>query len=760
MRFPMFNLLLFCLPLLSISYLTLCHAESDAEPQTRTSKLLNPSDIIRIKSLAFDTVLKLSPDRKYLAYTVANPERKSISLPRTTKASNFLPTGALKNHHNCEIWVTHISTRESHILTSDVGGNWAPQWSPNGRYVAFYSDRTGTSQLWVWDRIENKQRRISEKPISAIYGFEVPIWTSDGKHLITKLRPEGEDYFKVSTSDSDEQAISVWETGTDAQADTARKAQRPGHVHGDLAILDFETGASSILTKGLYALNMLLSPNDDVVAVLNLIGQEKLTSQAELFELLLVPLDGTPIQRLATNITNGLRNISWSPDGKYLAYMHPDGMFLVATDRNEQRNLTADLAEKPNFFTHALWNESSTTIFSGFDGHVWELQTDGSGGRKLTEGLNRNIREIVPGRNPYTAWESNDPHSIYLRTYDPKTKHAGFYQVEIAEAQAIRLFEAPINMTGFWWERNLGNSEQIVHIAEAATYPEEVWIYDITSGKRRQITNLNPHLSDIRFGETRLIDAQTTDRQHLQGALMLPVDHEEGKHYPLVVLIYPSVNLSDSVYNFGFGTNIINFQLLANRGYAVLAIDIPLHTNEPLKEIPEFVLPAVDKVIEMGITDSDRLGIMGYSYGGYGTVGVIAQTTRFKAAVVGGGVYNIISYYNWLGKDGRSGGIGWAEGGQGRMSGSLWEQRQQYIDNSPIFHLDKVETPLLIYCGDGYDGGDFAQSRELFSALRRLNKTATLVRYHSEMHNPPTWRPEHRVDAWDRIMGWFENHLK
>lgn len=83
MRFLMFNLLLFCLPLLSISYLALCSAESDAKPQTRTPKLLNSSDIIRIKSLAFDTVLKLSPDREYLAYTVANPERKSISLPRT-----------------------------------------------------------------------------------------------------------------------------------------------------------------------------------------------------------------------------------------------------------------------------------------------------------------------------------------------------------------------------------------------------------------------------------------------------------------------------------------------------------------------------------------------------------------------------------------------------------------------------------------------------------------------------------------------------
>ena len=96
MRFLMFNLLFFCLPLLSISYLTLCHAETDGEPQTRTPKLLNTSDIIRIKSLAFDTVLKPSPDREYLAYTVANPERESIPLPKTTDASSFLPTGCPK----------------------------------------------------------------------------------------------------------------------------------------------------------------------------------------------------------------------------------------------------------------------------------------------------------------------------------------------------------------------------------------------------------------------------------------------------------------------------------------------------------------------------------------------------------------------------------------------------------------------------------------------------------------------------------------
>ncbi len=135
---------------------------------------LNPSDIIQMKSFAFRTVLKLSPDREYLAYAVINPERRSAPLPKTTQSSSFLPTKALKKNYNSEIWVTNISTRRTYKLYSDAGGNWAPQWSPNGRYVAFYSDRMGAPQLWVWDKIENRQRQISEKPGSAIYGLEVP----------------------------------------------------------------------------------------------------------------------------------------------------------------------------------------------------------------------------------------------------------------------------------------------------------------------------------------------------------------------------------------------------------------------------------------------------------------------------------------------------------------------------------------------------------------------------------------------------------
>ena len=721
----------------------------------------NVSDFIRMRSFPFYTSLQLSPDGEYLAYTVINPQRQSVVPEEITELSYFLPTGALKEYRNSEVWVTNISTGKSNKLGSDTGIDWAPQWSPDGRYVAFYSDRMGAPQLWVWDSRENKQRRISDKPVSAIYGFEVPLWTSNGKHLITKLRPEGEDFFIINSPDTDEQGIKVWETITDEQTDPDRRAEPPAHIHGDLAIFDFESGEVSILAEGLYTLGMLLSPDDTAVVVLNFIGSEKLTSQAMLFDLLLVPLDGTSIRHLATNITLEARGISWAPNGKYLAYTHPDGLFLTSTQADEQRNLTADLAEKPQFFTHPLWNPSGTSIFCGFDGHVWELPIDGSGGRKLTEGLNPNIVGIVAEKNTRVIWQSRDAQFICVQTHDPETKHTGFYQVGIDEARTTPLLEAPIFLSypQEFELKAIGHDTQIVYRAQSATYPEEVWILDVVSGRQHQVINLNPQLSDIRFGETRLIDVQTPEGQHLRGALMLPSDYEEGRRYPLVTWIYPSHHLSNSVYKFGFGlTSVINYQLLANRGYAVLGVDIPLESNEPLKEIIGFVLPTVDQVIEMGIADASRLGIIGYSYGGYGTVGVIAHTTRFKAAVVGGGVYNMTSYYGRLSEKGHSHGIGWAEGGQGSMPGSLWEERQRYIDNSPIFHLDKVETPLLIYCGTGEY--DFAQSGELFSGLRRLKKTGTLVWYRGGAHQTDTWPLEHRVDSWERIIAWFEKHLE
>lgn len=720
---------------------------------------LTVSDVLKMKSLAFPQIseMQLSPDGESLSYVVKNPNQKSSSEQKSIENSRLLPTGAPVYHHCDEIWVTNIKTKESHQLGSDVGVDWAPRWSPDGRYVAFYSDRMGAPQLWVWDKNENKQRRISNKPITSTEGYEVPQWTSDGKYIITKLRPENIDFSTIISPDSEGQVINVWHTGPDEQMGSNEEFSQFAWIQGDLGVFNVATGDVSFLTRGLYVAEMFLSPDDTAVAVLNIIGKESITSQDVFFELLLVPLDGSSIKCLATNIKYGSRFVSWAPDGEQLIYTHPTGLFLTSKQGDEQKNLTTNFEETPHFFTRPLWNTSGTSVFCGFDGHVWEIASDGSNIRKLSEGLERHIIDIIAKRDTHVIWQPNEEQSICIRTHDLETRRDGFHIINTNKRSVTCLFEQQIYIPSV--STPLGNGTKLLYRAQNATCPEELWMYDTVSEKQQPVTDLNPHLQGLRFGEVEFIESKTANDERLRGVLILPANYEEGKRYALITKVYPGANFTRRAYTFGFFQEEINFQLLAAQGFAVLGVDMPPESTDLLEDMPGYVLPAIDKVIEMGIADPNRLGIIGFSYGGYCTAGLITQTTCFKAAVCGGGLYNITSHYGQLTKKGHSSGIGWAETGQGRLKGSLWEKRQRYIDNSPIFYLDKIETPVFIYCGEGYNSLDFIQSGELFSGLRRLKKKATFVWYRGEGHSPTDWRPEHRTDCQERIMDWFETHL-
>ena len=720
------------------------------------------SDLLKIKSLSERSRMQLSPDGEWLAYVVIDPDRKSSFEQQSTEFSPHQLTGALRENHSHEVWVTNIKTKETHKLGADVGVDWAPRWSPDGNALAFCSDRMGSPHLWVWDNVKNRLRQVSEKPITATHGLEVPQWTSDGKHIITKLRPEDMDLSTIISFKKLPQAINVWHTDADEQSSLDEELDQFVWLKGDLGVFNVDTGDVQILTRGLFTRKIILSPDNTAVAVLNVIREEGLISQDILFELLLVPLDGSPARSLATNIRENALFVSWSPDGKSLIYAQPDGLFIVSVEDGEQKNLTADLTEKLRFFVCPLWRSSGDSFFCGIDGNIWEFAADGSDARKLTEELDRHIIGMVAKVDTHVVWQSGDARSICVQTHDPETKKDGFYLINTAEADATCLFEEPICVAkriGDEFDlKVVANDTQIVYKAQDATHPEEIWMLDADAGKRQQVTDLNPHLNNLQFGEVRLIESETEKGERLRGVLMLPANYEAGKQYPLVTWVYPGI--ASYIYSFGFDDYSMNFQLLAARGFAVLGVDVPSRHSKSLKDLPGYVLPAVDKVIEMGIADADRLGITGYGSGGYRTVGLITQTDRFKAAVSGGGFYNLTRIYGDLTKQGNSRGINWIESKNHiDIGGSLWEKREQYIDSSPLFHLDKVETPVLIYCGEGYDGFDYTQSGELFSGLRRLEKKATFAWYRGEGHIMRSWRPEHRADCWERIIDWFEKHL-
>ena len=149
---------------------------------------------------------------------------------------------------------------------------------------------------------------------------------------------------------------------------------------------------------------------------------------------------------------------------------------------------------------------------------------------------------------------------------------------------------------------------------------------------------------------------------------------------------------------------------------------------------------------------------MGHSFGGYSVTALIMQTTRFRAAVASAGIYDPISFYGQMGRDGDALGVGMCEEGQFLLGGPPWAFALRYLENSPILHLDRVQTPVLILHGT-LDSVPVAQADELFVGLRRLGKEAVYARYEGEGHWQGTWGQANVVDYWDRVLGWFDEQI-
>ena len=293
---------------------------------------------------------------------------------------------------------------------------------------------------------------------------------------------------------------------------------------------------------------------------------------------------------------------------------------------------------------------------------------------------------------------------------------------------------------------------------EAADHPEEIWRFGAGFEGPRRLLPLNPDLGDLALGTSRLLEWRALDGERRRGLLLLPSTYAEGRPLPLVVDVYLGQMGSQMRHRFGGFASIVHAQVLAARGYAVLWPDMPAVARDPLRHLPGRVLPAIDRLIELGIADPDRLGVLGHSYGGYCAQALIAQTGRFKAAVASAGATNLTSMYGALGANGQSQWLGWLESGQGRAGGSLWERRDAYIENSPLFYLDRVVTPLLLISG-GTHADEPAQGGEAFSALRRLGKRVELRVYRGEGHVPILWSETNYRDACERVLAWFDEHL-
>jgi dipeptidyl aminopeptidase/acylaminoacyl peptidase len=257
----------------------------------------------------------------------------------------------------------------------------------------------------------------------------------------------------------------------------------------------------------------------------------------------------------------------------------------------------------------------------------------------------------------------------------------------------------------------------------------------------------------------KLIDYVSVNGDSLQAALYLPANYVAGKSYPTITYIYE--RLTDGLNNYAmpsFPGGGFNKALYLSNGYAVLEPDIKYKLNDPGMSAVACVVPAVKAAIATGIVDAKNVAIHGHSWGGYQTSFLITQTNIFKAAAAGAPLTNMISMYSLIYWN--SGGTNQAifEASQGRLTPGYWDNWDAFARNSPVYHIKKVQTPLLLLHNDKDGAVDYTQGIEYYNGLRRLNKPVVMITYKGENHGIA--KLPNRKDYAVRMMEYFDYMLK
>ncbi len=743
---------------------------------------LGVATALGIREIANRSPISFSPDGEWIAYAVEDPSRHEST--SDARYRSYTPTGVYRESQGCDVWITDTHSGVTLNLTESRGSSWGPVWSPDGKWLAFYSDRGGTVALWLWERATRTMKPLSNAIPRPYFNFAVPRWTPDSRRVLIKALPEGvtleaaldrtlgpavggnrSDAFPGSTVTVLRSSVRKPEKTAATGVPVVDNQPFLNQYAADLALIEIATGRVNRIATGVRPVGYWISPDGASVAYTNAKGSERNTQQM-VYSLEAVPTTGGQQRVLVAEVkqTYGL-SVQWAPDSRNLAYTTfgqtaKGDCWVVPAAGGPLRNLTPK--SHPNFgdsYHSPYWSKTGDALFAVSSGKVWKIPLQGGEVSVFAEVTGHRVVEIA---EPSAGGSLRAPAgigSMIVMTRNAVSRDSGFHTLD-PTGKSTLLFETPILTRGAF-DIDVSADGSLAFISQDATHPDDIWIAHQDLRTPRRITRLNPQIETVAFGSSRLIDWTSTDGEPLHGALLLPAGYETGKKYPLVVNVYGGSNLSESVHRFGLrGSTVDNMQLLATRGYAVLLPDAPLHTGTPMTDLFKTVMPGIDRAIALGIADPNRIGVMGHSYGGYSTLSLIVQSTRFRAAVASAGPANLVSLYGRLDAAGNNMGVGWSETGQGRMEGSPWQYRERYIENSPLFYLDRVKTPLLIVQGRLDHAVPEEQSDQVFVGLRRLGREVEYARYAGEEHWQGTWSAANATDYWNRVLRWFDGHLK
>lgn len=765
---------------------------------------LTTGDLFRLEELSDE--FALSPDGELLAYVLKRP-RASSSVHKYAY---------LDGYDRADVWLVSMKGGKPQNLTngaSDGAGYWRPTWSPDSQRLVLLSTKGDNVHAWVWEKTSGGLRKVTERGVDYTFQQSPCQWLTN-QQLVCAVLPHAQkpNVMTIMTRGletawrqsqkawkGDEATVSVLDSGLTTPLDTRPQGQLLViHVAGN--------GHNGI--SGYSFRELQVSPDGQYVAALKQIdvirpevGRPLTQGPQQLFRSVVIDKQGSLLAPALSKIQEIQPNsLRWSTNSSSLAVigrkakgaklqvfrcvvqshnchavtseeMIPtavmwgdrDDLLVRGTmpgssradwwifdSSNHGRNLTAKLKTSPGSIIKEATEGSFIAVA---DGDMWRLRVGESEPLNLTATFEPRVISI--------AWPKSE--QISARTVILNVRQSSqleLQRLDLASAQLTALTKPNPEATLVEFESR--KSTPVFRANDrTGTY---LWIGSTS------VLQTNQFLNEIAQGEFRRIEYRGLDGQDLKGWVILPVNYEAGKRYPLVTWVYAGMIVGERPSHMAQLNmpHSLNQQLLAARGYAVLIPSMPLkaegETTDPYLELTKGVLPAVDKVIELGIADSKRLAVMGQSYGGYSTYGLITLTNRFQAAISLAGIADLTSLYGQFDVRFRYDEFAnerlfyqaWNEGGQGRMGRAPWQDVGRYLRNSPLFYVERVQTPLLIIQGD-LDYVAIQQGEEFFTALHRQGKRARFARYWGEDHVFQS--PANVRDMWQQIYTWLDEHL-
>lgn len=452
-----------------------------------------------------------------------------------------------------------------------------------------------------------------------------------------------------------------------------------------------------------------------------------------------------------------------SPAGNYLIYFKDKNWWTYDIENDEHNNLTQNIDTRfENFksvtgrinvrpFGAGQWHEDDDWVLLYDQYDVYRAQPDGSDIAKITDGAPQKIRyrqDWISTQEPFIE----DDQAVFFSMYGDTTKNRGYARLNDDNVEQLIYKPAMINRLD-----KATDADKFVYQLQTATDSPDFFHVGESFKNPVALTNTNTQQDDYYWADDELITFTNKRGQQLQGRLLYPANYQPGKKYPMITYIYERRSQTMHSYSMPTKRSPYNFRRFSSEGYFVFQPDITYKLRDPGVSAVESVVPAVKKVLETGMINEDQVGLTGHSWGAYQTSFIITQTDLFNSAVAGAPLTNMISMYNSIYWNSGTPDATIFEISQGRFPDPWWQDRENFVENSPIFNLENMDTPLLVEFGTDDGAVDFNQGVELYNAMRRMQKPFVMLVYEGENHGLA--RKENQIDYATRAFQWHEHFL-